>query len=83
MELGDFLVALGGISISVMGYFLRETLNDLKSVKEVAYSNKNKIELLEKEYMLRIERLNEKIALLYDAIDKLNDNISRLSEKIK
>ena len=83
MEFSDFLVVIGGISISVMGYFLRETLNDLKEVKEVTYSNKSKIDLLEKEYMLKIERLNEKIALLYDAIDKLNENIMRLSDKIK
>lgn len=82
MEFGDFLVLIGGLSISVMGYFLREALSDLKQVKEVTYTNRSKIDLLEKEYMLKIERLNEKIVLLYDAIDKLNENIMRLSDKI-
>ena len=82
MEFGDFLVLIGGLSISIMGYFLREALSDLKQVKEVTYTNRSKIDLLEKEYMLKIERLNEKIVLLYDAIDKLNENIMRLSDKI-
>jgi uncharacterized membrane protein YgaE (UPF0421/DUF939 family) len=83
MEFNDFLVLIGGVSISVIGYFLRSSLNEVKEVKTITYENKSKIELLEKEYMLRIEGLNEKIQLLYDAIDKLNTNIDRLAEKIK
>jgi len=83
MEFNDFLVLIGGLSISVIGYFLKNALNEVKEVKTITYDNKSKIELLEKEYMLRIERLNEKITMLYDAIDKLNDNIDRLAERIK
>jgi phage-related minor tail protein len=83
MEFNDFLVLIGGISISVIGYFLKNALNEVKEVKSITYDNKSKIELLEKEYMLRIERLNEKIELLYSAIDKLNDNIDRLASRIK
>jgi phage host-nuclease inhibitor protein Gam len=83
MEFNDFLVLVGGLSISVIGYFLRNALTELKEVKEISYSNKNKIDLLEREYMLKIERLNEKIAMLYEAIDKLNDNIDKLTERIR
>jgi len=83
MDFNEFLVLMGGISISVIGYFLRNALNEVKEVKSITYDNKSKIELLEKEYMLRIERLNEKIELLYSAIDKLNDNIDKLAARIK
>jgi len=83
MEFNDFLVLIGGLSISVIGYFLKNALNEVKEVKSITYDNKSKIELLEKEYMLRIERLNERITMLYDAIEKLNLNIDKLSERIK
>jgi uncharacterized membrane protein YgaE (UPF0421/DUF939 family) len=83
MDFNEFLVLMGGISISVIGYFLKSALNEVKEVKAITYDNKSKIELLEKEYMLRIERLNEKIELLYSAIDKLNNNIDKLAARIK
>jgi len=83
MDFNEFLVLMGGISISVIGYFLRNALNEVKEVKSITYDNKSKIDLLEKEYMLKTERLNEKITMLYDAIDKLNDNIDKLAARIK
>lgn len=83
MEVNDLLTLIGGISISIISYFLKNAMDDLKTIKEVSYSNKNKIDLLEKEYMLKIERLNEKIELLYDAIDRLNNNIGELNKHIK
>jgi len=83
MDFNEFLVLMGGISISVIGYFLKSALNEVKEVKAITYDNKSKIDLLEKEYMLKTERLNEKITMLYDAIDKLNDNIDKLAARIK
>lgn len=83
MEIGDLLVVIGGISISVIGYFLKTAMDDLKTVKSVSYENKTKIEIIKRENVLHIQRLNEKIELLYDAIDKLNNSIDRLNQKIK
>ena len=83
MEFNDFLVLVVGISISVIGYFLRGALNELKDIKEISSTNRSKIELLEKEYMLKIERLNEKVEMLYEVIDRLSRNVEKLSEKIK
>ena len=79
----NLLTLIGGIMISIISYFLKSTMDDLKTTKEVTYTNKSKIELLEKEYMLKIERLNERISMLYDAIDRLNSNISELNKTIK
>ena len=79
----DLLTLIGGIAISIISYFLKNAMDDLKIVKDVTYTNKSKIELLEKEYMLKIERLNEKITMLYDVIDRLNCNISELNKSIK
>lgn len=83
MDFNQFLVLIGGISISVIGYFLRNAMSELKEVKEISYTNRNKIDLLEKEYMLKIERLNEKVEMLYEVIDRLSRNVEKLSEKIK
>lgn len=83
MDFNQFLVLIGGISISVIGYFLRNAMSELKEVKEISYTNRSKIDLLEKEYMLKIERLNEKVEMLYEVIDRLSRNVEKLSEKIK
>lgn len=83
MDFNQFLVLIGGISVSVIGYFLRNAMSELKEVKEISYTNRSKIDLLEKEYMLKIERLNEKVEMLYEVIDRLSRNVEKLSEKIK
>lgn len=83
MGINEVLVMLGGLSISVIGYFLKETMNDLKSVKSISFETKTKLQVLETEYMNKIERLNERFDLLYNAIERLTDKIENLSEKIK
>lgn len=83
MGINEILVMLGGLSISVIGYFLKETMSDLKSVKSISFETKTKLQVLETEYMNKIERLNEKFDLLYNAIEKLSDKIEDLNEKIK
>jgi thymidylate synthase len=87
MVFDDFLTILGGVSIATIAYFLKQALNQLEEVKELTYNNKNKLDVLEKEYMLKMERLNErlneKIELLHEAIEKLNHNVEKLGERIK
>jgi len=83
MGINEILTLLGGLSISVIGYFLKETMSDLKSVKSISFETKTKLQVLETEYMNKIERLNEKFDLLYDAIEKLSNKIEDLNEKIK
>lgn len=83
MGINEILTLLGGLSISVIGYFLKETMSDLKSVKSISFETKTKLQVLETEYMNKIERLNEKFDLLYNAIEKLSDKIEDLNEKIK
>jgi hypothetical protein len=81
--INELLFALGGLSISVIGYFLRGALAEVKQVKEIAYQTKLKVEVLENDYLNKITALNEKIALLHDSISKLNDNIMNLNNRIK
>jgi hypothetical protein len=82
MGINEILTLLGGLSISVIGYFLKETMSDLKSVKSISFETKTKLQVLETEYMNKIERLNEKFDLLYDAIEKLTNKIETLQDRI-
>jgi peptidoglycan hydrolase CwlO-like protein len=83
MMIEQLLFALGGLSISIIGYFLKQSLNDIKSVKEVVYENKSKLSVLENDYMNKINRLNEKFDMLAENIKDLTEEIKSLNNKIK
>jgi hypothetical protein len=76
MEMMTLLSMIGGVMLSIIGYFLRETMKDLKDVKTQSYENKNRIDLLEKEYMLRFDNLTDKF-------DELKLTMSELIKEIK
>jgi len=76
MEMMTLLTVIGGVMLSVIGYFLRETMKDLRDVKTQSYENKNRIDLLEKEYMLRFDNLTDKF-------DELKLTMSELIKEIK
>lgn len=81
--INEILVLIGGVSISVIGYFLKSTMDEIKKIKEVAYQTKTKVEVMEADYINKITNLNQKFDLLYNAIEKLTDKIEKLNEKIK
>jgi uncharacterized coiled-coil DUF342 family protein len=82
MEMMELLTIIGGLMLSVIGFFLRQTMNELKEVKEVAYKTKSKVEVLENDYLNKVASLNQKFDLLYNAIDKLTGKIEELNKKI-
>ena len=69
--------------LGIISYFLKETMNDLKKVKEKTYSNATKLEVLEAEYMLKINNLSDKFDMLYESMKDLTIEIKRLNNKIK
>ena len=83
MTIDELLLLLGGISISIISYFLKSTMEKIKKIGEVAYETKTKLEVMETDYLNKISRLDEKFGLLYEAISKLTDKIEKLNEKIK
>jgi len=83
MDIHTILTFLGGLSISVIGYFLKSTMDEIKKIKEITYTTKTKVEVMEADYMNKIGALNEKFDLLYTAINKLTDKIEKLNDKIK
>lgn len=82
MEMIDIITTVGGLMLATIGYFLRQTMQELKDVKELAYKTKTKIEVLENDYLNKISQLNNKFDMLYTAIEKLTTKIEELNKRI-
>lgn len=83
MEMIELLTTIGGLMLSIIGFFLRQTMQQLKDIKEIAYKTKTKVEVLENDYLNKVNSLNDKFDLLYNAIDKLTNKIEELNKRIK
>lgn len=74
---------IGAILITIIGYFLKQTMEELKTFKTMAIETKSKLDLLELDHQNKYNHLNEKIDALYDAIKDLTLEIKDLNKKIK
>jgi hypothetical protein len=83
MEMIDVLTTIGGFMLAIIGYFLKQTMEELKQIKEIAYKTKTKVEVLENDYLNKVDALNKKFDLLYSAIDKLTEKLEELNIKIR
>ena len=79
MDAINFLTFIGGLSISIIGYFLKQTMADLKSVKEISYDTKAKLSVLENDYINKIAQLNNKFDILNESIKELTKEIKNIS----
>jgi len=82
MEINELATALMGIVVSVVSYFLKTSMEEIKNVKEVVFKTKMKVEVLENDYLNKISALNEKFENLYKAIDRLTLKIENLNKKM-
>jgi uncharacterized protein YlxW (UPF0749 family) len=81
MDAINFLTFVAGFVISIIGYFLKQTMNDLKSVKEIAYDTKAKLSVLENDYINKIAQLNNKFDILNESIKELTKEIKNINRK--
>ena len=79
----QLLFVLGGISISIIGYFLKKTLDELEKVKTISYENKNKLSVIEVDYLNKINTLNDKFDDLKEVMKDLTMEIKALNNKMK
>lgn len=77
----QLLFILGGISISIIGYFLKKTLDELEKVKVISYENKNRLSVIENDYLNKVANLNDRFDLLYDAMKDLTNEIKELNKR--
>jgi peptidoglycan hydrolase CwlO-like protein len=83
MDMLPLLTIIGGVMLSIIGYFLKKTMDDLRSVKEMSYDNKSKIELLQNDYNNKYNNLSEKFDELKLTMNELIKEIKELNKRIK
>jgi len=79
----QLLFVLGGVSISIIGYFLKKTLDELEKVKTITYENKNKLSVIEVDYLNKINTLNDKFDDLKEVMKDLTLEIKALNNKMR
>lgn len=83
MQVIDILTLIGGIMLSVIGYFLKNTMEDLKSVKLMSFETKNKLALLENDSANKYNTLSDKFDDLKGALIDLTKEIKELNKRVK
>lgn len=79
----EILTFIGGVMLSIIGYFLRNTMKELQECKRVTYKIETEVKVLQNDYANKVVHLNEKMDTLADSIKELNDNLKELNKKIK
>lgn len=77
------LTFIGGIMLSIISYFLKRTMDELKEVKSVTYKNQSRLDVLENDYINKIDQLNQRMDMLYKSIERLTDKIEKLNSRIQ
>jgi predicted nucleic acid-binding Zn-ribbon protein len=74
---------IGGVMLSVIGYFLKSTMDDLKGVKTISFETKSKLALLENDSSNKYNNLSEKFDDLKGALIDLTKEIKELNKRVK
>lgn len=79
----DILTMIGGIMIAIIGYFLKSTMDDLKSVKLMSFETKNKLAILENDHINKYANLSENLQELKTVMVELTKEIKELNKRVK
>jgi len=83
MDVMTILTMIGGVMLTIIGYFLKSTMDDLKSVKSVSFETKSKLALLENDSVNKYNNLSEKFDDLKSALIDLTKEIKELNKRVK
>lgn len=79
MMMEQVMIYVGGILIGIIGFFLRKSLDDIRSLKDLAYKTDRELEILKTEHINKYNRLEEKFDELYSAVKDLTMEIKSLN----
>jgi hypothetical protein len=82
MEVIDLLVLIGGIMLATISYFLKKTMEELKEVKNVSSTTREKLLVLESDSKLRNEHLTDKFDVLNASMKDLTNEIKSLNKEL-
>lgn len=79
----DILTLIGGVMMTIIGYFLKSTMDDLKSVKLLTYETKNKLDILQNDHINKHANLTDKFDELKQALNELTKELKELNKKAR
>jgi peptidoglycan hydrolase CwlO-like protein len=83
MNSGEVFYVIGGIGLSIITYFLKRTMTELEKIKETCYDTKNRLNVLENDYVNKVAQLNEKIDILQETIKELTHELKEFNRRVK
>lgn len=79
----NLLTIIGGIMLSVIGYFLKKTMDELREVKLISYENQTEIKLMKNEHKNKYDNLTDKFDELKLTMTDLIKEIKELNKRIR
>jgi hypothetical protein len=79
----ELVYYIGGIVVTIIGYFLKTTMEELKEVKQMAIETKSKLEVVENDHKNKYAHLSDKLDELYIMVKDLIIEVKELNKKIK
>jgi hypothetical protein len=70
------LMFIGTMLFSIIGYFLKITMDDLRGVKDMTIQTKSELDILKNDHTNKYEKLTEKV-------DDIREDIKEVKELIK
>ena len=83
MTMIDILTLIGGVMLTILGYFLKSTMDDLKSVKLLSYETKSKLDILQNDHINKHANLTDKFDELKQALNELTKELKVLNKKAR
>jgi hypothetical protein len=83
MDMMTLLTIIGGLMLTIIGYFLKATMDELKEIKVLSYKTKSDLELLKNDHINKYANISEKFDSLKDAVVELTKEIKELNKRTK
>ena len=83
MDTLSILTLVGGVMLSIISYFLKSTMDDLKSVKLMSFETKSKLAILENDHINKYANLSENLQELKAVMVELTKEIKELNKRVK
>ena len=83
MDLLNILIIIGGVMFSIISWFLKATMSELKDVKEMSYNTKNQLDILKNDHVNKYANMSDKFDELKAAVVDLTKEIKELNKRVK
>ncbi len=72
-----------GLGMTIIGYFLKRTMDQLDKTTAHCYKNENNIKILNNTFELKHDSLGKQMEKLTHSLDKLSDKIETLNDAVQ